>query len=55
MCSVTALFTVQAIVEPIRPLFAEIVPGCQLIGIIEDTLIQDVNRAEQVTPAITQG
>jgi aspartate/glutamate racemase len=53
MNTVAAILTAQAIVEPIRQLFAEIVPGSQLINIIDGTLIQDVIRAGQMTPAIT--
>jgi aspartate/glutamate racemase len=54
MRTVAAFFTAQAIVEPITRLFAEVVPGCRLINIIEDALIQDVIRAGGVTPAIAR-
>lgn len=54
MRTVAAFFTAQAIVEPITRLFADIVPGCRLINIIEDAMIQDVIRAGRVTPEIAR-
>jgi Asp/Glu/hydantoin racemase len=54
MPTIAAVYTAQAIVEPIRQLVAEILPGCRLINLIEDTLIQDVIQAGQVTPAIAR-
>jgi Asp/Glu/hydantoin racemase len=54
MYTVAAFFTAQAIVEPIKQLFAEIVPDCRLINIVEDAMIQDVIGAGQVTPAIAR-
>ena len=54
MHTVAAFFTAQAIVEPIKQLFAEILPGCRLINIIEDAMIQDVISAGRVTPEIAR-
>lgn len=54
MRTVAAFFTAQAIVEPVKQLFAEIVPECRLISIIEDAMIQDVIRAGRVTPEIAR-
>ena len=54
MRTVAAFFTAQAIVEPIKQLFAEIIPDCRLINIIEDAMIQDVIQEGQVTPAIAR-
>lgn len=54
MRTVAAFFTAQAIVEPIKQLFAEIVPKCRLINVIEDAMIQDVIREGYVTPAIAR-
>ena len=51
---VAAIFTAQSIVESTKQLFAELVPGCRVISIIEDALIQDVIRAGQVTPEIAR-
>jgi Asp/Glu/hydantoin racemase len=54
MPTVAGFFTAQAIVEPIKQLFAEILPGCRLINIIEDAMIQDVIAAGRVTPEIAR-
>ena len=54
MNTVAAIFTAQSIVESTKQLFAELVPGCRVISIIEDALIQDVIRAGQVTPEIAR-
>lgn len=54
MRTVAAFFTAQAIVEPITKLFAEILPGCRVINIIEDAMIQDVISAGRVTPEIAR-
>ena len=54
MRTVAAVFTAQSIVESTRQLFAELVPDCRVISIIEDALIQDVIRAGRVTPEITR-
>ncbi len=54
MPTVAAVYTAQAIVESISRLFAEILPGCELVNIIEDALIQAVIREGAVTPAIAR-
>jgi Asp/Glu/hydantoin racemase len=54
MRTVAAVFTAQSIVESIKQMFAELVPDCRVISIIEDALIQDVIREGQVTPAIAR-
>jgi aspartate/glutamate racemase len=54
MSTVAAIYTAQTIVEPVRQLFAEILPGCRLINIIDDSLIQDVIRAGRVTSAVAR-
>jgi Asp/Glu/hydantoin racemase len=54
MNTVAAIFTAQSIVESTKQLFAELVPGCRVISIIEDALILDVIRAGQVTPEIAR-
>lgn len=54
MRTVAAFFTAQAIVEPIKRLFSELVSDCRLINIIEDAMIQDVIQAGRVTPAIAR-
>lgn len=54
MRTVAAVFTAQSIVESTKQLFAELVPECRVISIIEDAMIQDVIRAGQVTPEVTR-
>jgi len=54
MPTVAAIYTAQAIVEPIKELFAEIIPGCRLINIVDDSLIQDVIRDGSVSPAVVR-
>jgi Asp/Glu/hydantoin racemase len=54
MRTVAAVFTAQSIVDSIKQLFAELVPNCRVISIIEDAMIQDVIRAGQVTPEIAR-
>lgn len=54
MRTVAAVFTAQSIVESTKQLFAELVPDCRVVSIIEDALIQDVIRAGQVTPEIAR-
>jgi hypothetical protein len=54
MATVAAVYTASAIVDPIKELFAEILPGCRLINIVDDSLIQDVIREGFVTPAVSQ-
>ena len=46
MNTVAAIFTAQSIVESTKQLFAELVPGCRVISIIEDALILDVIRQD---------
>ena len=54
MATVAAVYTSPAIVDPIKELFTEILPGCRLINIVDDSLIQDVIREGFVTPAVSQ-
>ena len=54
MAIVAAVYTASAIVDSIRGLFAEILPGCRLINIVDDSLIQDVIREGYVTPAVSK-
>jgi Asp/Glu/hydantoin racemase len=54
MRTVAAMFTAQSIVESIKQLIVELVPGCRVISIIEDAMIQDVIQAGQVTPEIAR-
>ena len=52
MKTVVAVHTAITMVEPTKQLFAEYLPGHRLINIADDSLIQDVIRANAVTPAV---
>lgn len=52
MKTVVAIHTATTMVEPTKQLFAEHLPGHRLINIADDSLIQDVIRANEVTPAV---
>jgi Asp/Glu/hydantoin racemase len=52
MKTVAAVYTAPSIVEPIKELFAEILPECRLVNIVDDSLIQDVIREGSVKPAV---
>ena len=49
--TVAAVYTAQAIVEPVSALFQEILPEVRLVNIVDGGLIQDVIRDGQVTTA----
>ena len=42
MTTVAAVHTAMAMVEPVKALFQENLPGVRLINIVDDSLIQDV-------------
>ncbi len=54
MPTVAAVYTAQTVVEQITRLFSEILPGCRLINLIEDSMIQDVIQAGKVTAPIAR-
>lgn len=54
MKTVAAVHTDFPMVEPTRQLFAELVPDCRLINIVDDSLIREVIRAGTVKPAIVR-
>ncbi len=54
MKTIAAVYTAAAIVEPIKSLFEEILPDCRLVNIIDDSLIEDVIRAGEVTLPVTR-
>ena len=49
---VVAVHTAMPMVEPTKELFAEHLPEVRLINIVDDSLIQDVIKANEVTPAV---
>lgn len=54
MTMVVAIYTGQGLAEPLKAVFNEVLPGCRLVNIIDDSLIADVMREKAVTPAVTR-
>ena len=56
MKTVVAIYTAMAIglMNDIKQMVAEEIPGCRLINIADDSLIQDVIKANEVTPAVSR-
>jgi Asp/Glu/hydantoin racemase len=52
MPTVAAIYTALNIVDSIKALFAELLPDVRLINIADDSLIQEVIAAGEVTPAV---
>ena len=52
MKTVAAIHTAMPMVEPTRELFAKHLPDVRLINIVDDSLIQDVIAAGEVTAAV---
>ncbi|MFB6320088.1 aspartate/glutamate racemase family protein [Saccharicrinis sp. FJH54] len=52
MKTVVAIHTATTMVEPTKALFAEYLPDVRLINIADDSLIQDVIRANEVPTAV---
>ncbi|MBZ0291728.1 MAG: aspartate/glutamate racemase family protein [Anaerolineae bacterium] len=54
MPTVVAIYTGQGLAEPLQKVFKELIPDCRLINIIDDSLINDVVSAGNVTPAVAR-
>lgn len=54
MKTVVAIYTALALVEDTKKLFAEIIPDCRLINLVDDSLIPDVMNAGQVTGSVAR-
>jgi len=54
MKTVAAVHTGVFMVDLIKGLFAEILPGTKLINIVDDSIIAEALKAGRVTPAITR-
>ncbi|MCG8698388.1 MAG: aspartate/glutamate racemase family protein [Bacteroidales bacterium] len=52
MKTVAAIHTAMPMVEPTKELFNEHLPGVKLINIVDDSLIQEVIKAGEVTPNV---
>ncbi|OXS54727.1 Asp/Glu/hydantoin racemase [Cohnella sp. CIP 111063] len=51
--TVAAVYTGQGLAEPLKQVFNEVLPGCRLVNLIDDSLIADVMRAGGVTPQVS--
>lgn len=54
MKTVYAIHTGFALVEPLKPLFAERLPEVRLVNVVDDSLLADVRAAGQLTVAVTR-
>lgn len=54
MATVVAIYTGQGLAERVQPLFQEILPGCRLVTIVDDSLIAEVIREGRTTAAVTR-
>lgn len=54
MKTVYALHTGFALVEPLKPLYAEFLAGVRVVTVVDDSLLADVRAAGCVTPAVTR-
>jgi Asp/Glu/hydantoin racemase len=54
MKTVYAIHTGFALVEPLKPLFAELLPAVRLVTVVDDSLLADVRTAGQLTAAVTR-
>ncbi|MEI7025914.1 aspartate/glutamate racemase family protein [Paenibacillus sp. y28] len=54
MKTVVAVYTGQGLADPLKAVFQEVLPGCRLVNIIDDSLIGDVVKAGQVPPGVAR-
>jgi len=54
MKTVVAIYTGQGLAEPMRDIYRELLPDCRIVTIVDDSLIYDVRKAGQVTPAVAR-
>lgn len=54
MKSIYAIHTGFALVEPLKPLFAELLPDVRVVTLVDDGLLADVRAAGHLTPAVTR-
>ncbi len=52
--TVFALHTGFALVEPLKPLFQELMPEVRVVNVVDDSLLADVRAAGCVTPQVIQ-
>lgn len=54
MKKVVAIYTGHGLMDNVKAMFAEQLPDCRLINIIDDSLIADVIENNEVQPAVTR-
>lgn len=54
MTTVVAIYTGQGLAEQLKPIFAQELPGCRVVNIIDDSLIADVQRDGEVTTEVAR-
>ena len=54
MKKVVAIYTGHGLMDNVKAMFAEQMPDCRLINIIDDSLIADVIENNEVQPAVTR-
>lgn len=52
MKTVFALHTGFALVEPLKPIFQELLPGVRIVTLVDDSLLADVRTAGGLTPSV---
>ncbi|MCW5964552.1 MAG: hypothetical protein KIT83_10985 [Bryobacterales bacterium] len=54
MTTVVAIHTTFALVDPLKPLYLELLPGIRVVNLVDDSLLADVRAAGGPTPAVTR-
>jgi Asp/Glu/hydantoin racemase len=54
MKTVFAIHTTPVLVEVLRKLFPEILPGVRLVNVVDDSLLADVRAAGKLIPSVTR-
>lgn len=54
MKTVAAVHTGVIMVDLLKPLFAELLPGVRVINIVDDSIVAEAGRAGKITPGITK-
>lgn len=52
--TVYAIHTGFALVEPLKPLFAELLPAVRVVNLVDESLLADARAAGGLTPAVTR-
>jgi len=54
MKTVAAVHTGAIMIDLLKPLFAELLPGIRVINIVDDSIVAEAGRAGKITPGITK-